>query len=74
MGLQIYTGRVQIDNKQIIKTHSDQTIHIIDLVETLKKSGYEILDFPPIENNRKVYSTILKVKAPEEEKRIFYNK
>jgi hypothetical protein len=49
MGLQVFT-----DNKtpkQFLKLIADNDQQIIEYIDHLKKGGYEILDFPPIERN-----------------------
>jgi len=51
MPLQIYT-----DNKkpqQLIKLIGDNEQQILEHIEELKKYGYEIVDFPPIEKVRR---------------------
>jgi len=58
MVLHIYT-----DNKkpqQLIKLIGEREHEILEYVEELKKYGYEIIDFPPIEYYRRtVYVNIL---------------
>lgn len=49
MGLQIYTDNKQ--PKQFLKLIADNDQQIIEYIDELKKCGYEILDFPPIEKN-----------------------
>jgi uroporphyrinogen-III synthase len=49
MGLQVFT-----DNKipkQFLKLIADNDQQIIEYVDHLKKGGYEILEFPPIQRN-----------------------
>ena len=58
MVLHIYT-----DNKkpqQLIKLIAEKPQEIIEYIEEMKKYGYEIIDFPPIEYFRRtVYVNIL---------------
>ena len=62
MGLQIYT-----DNKkpqQLIKLIADNEQQILEYIGELKKYGYEILDFPPIEYFRKQVNVNIFVREP----------
>ena len=58
MVLHVYT-----DNKkpqQLIKLIGENAQEIFDYIEEMKKYGYEIIDFPPIEYYRRtVYVNIL---------------
>lgn len=62
MGIQVYT-----DNKkpqQLLKLIADNEQQIIEHVEELKKYGYEIVDFPPIEFFRQMYNVNIQVTPP----------
>lgn len=54
MGAQIYTSD-QRKPKQIIKIHGETENQIFEQIEELKKTGYEIIEFPPIEQFRRMY-------------------
>jgi hypothetical protein len=66
LGLQIYCSGVK-DREQILKPFSDNRETVIEYIRFLKKEGYEIIDYPPIENTRRVFNTTLKVLVPLDE-------
>jgi hypothetical protein len=49
MGLQVFTDNKK--PKQFLKLIADNDQQIIEYIDHLKKGGYEILDYPPIERN-----------------------
>lgn len=48
-------------NKKLHMVRTSTDTIIFEYIEELKKLGYEIIDFPPIEKNRHTYSTNLLV-------------
>jgi hypothetical protein len=62
MGLQVYTDNKK--PKQLIKLIGDNSQQILDYVEELKKCGYEIIDFPPIEKIRRQMWVNINVMEP----------
>jgi hypothetical protein len=62
LGLQVYTGSVA--RGTLFKLHSDVEEHILDYVEELKKCGYEIISFPPIEKYRNYLITNVIAEPP----------
>jgi hypothetical protein len=48
-------------NQQLHMVRSTTETVILEYIEELKKLGYEIIDFPPIEKIRHTYSTNLLV-------------
>lgn len=63
LGLQVYTGTVE-NNRTLFKLHGINDQVILDYVEELKKCGYEIIDFPPIEKFRNYYITNVVMEPP----------
>jgi hypothetical protein len=47
----------EAENKTLHMLRSDNHKNIIDYIEHLKNLGYEIIDFPPVEKNRRTYNT-----------------
>ena len=64
MGLTVYHNRVNEELKQVIKPHAETKEHILDFIAELKKEGYKIIEYPPIEKVHKVYCTTLIVQVP----------
>lgn len=62
MGLQVYTDNKK--PKQLIKLIGDNSQQIIEYIDELKKAGYEILEFPPIEKHRKQWNVNIFVTEP----------
>lgn len=63
MSLQIYTDNKQ--PKQCIKLISESDQQILDYIEELKKCGYEIVDYPPLEYFRRMFNVNIYVTPPE---------
>lgn len=62
MGLQVYTENKK--PKQLYKLIADNSQQITDYIGELKKCGYTIIDFPPIEKNRKQFNVNIIVDPP----------
>jgi hypothetical protein len=65
LGLQVYTGKAE-NNRTLFKLHGINDQVILEYVEELKKCGYEVISFPPIEKFRNYYITNIVVDPPIE--------
>jgi hypothetical protein len=60
MGIQIY-GSDRTKPEQLIKLISDKEETILEYVRAMEREGYEILEFPPIENHRRQFNCNVRV-------------
>jgi hypothetical protein len=63
LGLQVYTANAG-GTKTLFKLHADKDQIILDYVEELKKCGYEVIDFPPIEKFRNYFISNIILEPP----------